>query len=585
MQKIKYQITLQPQQHCYIITLSFFSSSNLCSLSLPTWIPGSYMIREFSRNIIQLSATANGVECQFTQQNKNTWVAEHDDLLNASIVISYKIYAFELGIRSAYLDDQRGYFNPSSLCLLVEGYQEQAQQIIIENLPNTWQVACGLTTDTSVTQFTAKSYDELLDMPFELGNFQCHQFNLLGITHRLIISGTYPQFDLKRLIKDIQTICLYQINLFANQLPYTNYTFILHIGGEICTGLEHRNSTLLMAPYYVLPNLQASNNSDYHKLLGLISHEFFHTWNVKQIKPQAFIPYNLQQENYTKLLWWFEGVTSYYDDLVLYRSGIISQEEYLKLVIQNINNVYKFAGVKQQSVANSSLTSWIKYYRQDENSPNSIVSYYVKGALIALALDLLIRDQSQFSLDDVMRYLYQNYLATGQGIGEEQIAELIYASTKVDLKEFIYLATETCQDLPLSELFLKVGLQLVPQLATNHQQQGSYFANQEPFKTHLNQVVYLGIKGEQQALGYLIKNIYNNSLAHNQGLAVGDILIAIDNIKITNLERQLSFYQLGSKIKLTLFRQECLLNYDLTLTANTVQVYNLQLISNKLLAN
>lgn len=581
---IRYIVTPQTAAHHYLVKLIFTARAQSHQLTLPVWIPGSYMVREFSKNIITLGASQNNQTISSCQINKNNWLLEG---LTAGdqVEVSYTVYACEYGIRTAFLDAKRGYFNPTSLCLSVAGYENDIHQVQFANLPTDWQVACGLAADDNEV-FSAQNYDELIDSPFELGPFERLEFSVAGVNHYLILSGTIPPFDRERMISDMQKICDYQIKLFGGVAPYTGYGFILNLSGEIYTGLEHRNSTLLMAPYYAMPNFNRSNDEDYIKLLGLISHEFFHTWNVKRIKPQVFTPYNLEQENYTKLLWWFEGVTSYYDDLVLYRSGVISQEKYLGFITDNLNNVYKFAGVTQQSLANSSLTSWIKYYRQDENSPNSIVSYYVKGSLVALCLDLLIREQSEFSLDDVMRYLFQQWQQNPVGVGEDEIPALIKAATGVDLAEFIHLATETTELLPFKDLLAKFGLNLNKRIAKNHQDSGKYFEQQANLVTSTNTITLdLGAKLDKQSLGYLVKNVYDNTPAQATGLAAGDLIVALNNVKLTNPEKQLAFVCANEDITLTLFRQEQLLSFILKPTASVANVFDLVLADANLLAN
>jgi predicted metalloprotease with PDZ domain len=581
---IRYIVTPQTAAHHYLVKLIFTARAQSHQLTLPVWIPGSYMVREFSKNIITLGASQNNQTISSCQIDKNNWLLEG---LTAGdqVEVSYTIYAYEYGIRTAFLDAKRGYFNPTSLCLSVAGYENNIHQVQFADLPDDWQVACGLAADENEI-FSAQNYDELIDSPFELGAFERLEFSVAGVNHYLILSGTIPPFDRERMISDMHKICDYQIKLFGGVAPYTGYGFILNLSGEIYTGLEHRNSTLLMAPYYALPNLNRSNDEDYIKLLGLISHEFFHTWNVKRIKPQVFTPYNLGQENYTKLLWWFEGVTSYYDDLVLYRSGVINQEKYLSFITDNLNNVYKFAGVTQQTLANSSLTSWIKYYRQDENSPNSIVSYYVKGSLVALCLDLLIREQSKFSLDDVMRHLFKQWQQNPVGVGEDEIPVLIKAATGVDLAEFIHLATETTESLPFKDLLAKFGLNLTERIAKNHQDGGKYFEQQANLVTPTDTITLdLGAKLDKQSLGYQVKNVYDNTPAQAAGLAAGDLIVALNNVKLNNLEKQLAFLSGNEEITLTLFRQEQLLSLILKPTASVVNVFNLVLADANLLAN
>lgn len=580
---ICYKITPQCHSHHYLVELSFTAINPTMELALPVWIPGSYMVREFSKNITTLNATQRQQLINVEQISKNRWQL-HNLEIGAPVIVGYRVYAYEFGIRTAFLDHSRGYFNPTSLCLAITGGESSAHCLEFCELPPHWQVISGLKS-TGAQRFCAENYDELIDSPFELGSYSELAFELYGKKHAVILSGTIPGFDQSRFLADIEKICRYQVDLFGGIPPYQHYYFILNLSGEIYTGLEHRNSTLLMAPWYSLPNLNHSNDEDYHKLLALISHEFFHTWNVKRIKPEAFTPYQLMEENYTKLLWWFEGVTSYYDDLVLYRSGITTQEQYLKVVTDNINNVYKFSGVNNQTLANSSLTSWIKYYRQDENSPNSIVSYYVKGSLVAWGLDLLIRNQSRYSLDDVMRYLFQQWQTTAAGIGENQIPALVKAATGVDVAEFIHLATETTAMLPLVELLAQFGLDIDSRPAKNHQDNGKYLSTTITEKSGADKALDLGVKLEKQTLGYLVKNVYANTPAETAGIAGGDLIIAINNIKLTNLERQLAFYLAGAEISLTLFRQERLLNLVIQLEPSLATIYDLQLKDAQLLAH
>lgn len=578
---ISYQITPCPEQHIYQVQLNFTATSSSQELSLPVWIPGSYMVREFSKNIIQVNAVQKQTALKSTQLNKNTWLVSGLEI-GVQVSVSYTVYAYEYGIRTAFLDHTRGYFNPTSLCLSLVGCEDIQHTVNLVDLPSNWQVACGLASPTE-NSFVAQNYDELLDMPFELGTFKRLEFTVAGVSHYLVLSGTILPFDEARILADMQKVCEYQINLFGGVAPYRDYTFILNLSGEIITGLEHRNSTLLMAPAHSLPNLNGSNDEDYIKLMGLISHEFFHTWNVKRIKPKVFTPYNVGEENYTKLLWWFEGVTSYYDDLVMYRAGIIDQAKYLNIIVENLNNVYKFAGVTQQSIANSSLTSWVKYYRQDENSPNSIVSYYVKGSLVALCLDLLIRDQSEFSLDTVMLYLFKQWQENPVGVDEDEFPALIQAATGVDLSEFVQQATETTEMLPYLELLAKFGLNLTTRPAKNYQDNGKF--NLSTAASPEIKLGDLGAKLDKQSLGYLVKNVYVGTPAERAGLAANDLIVALNQVKLSNLEKQLGFVQIGESVELTVFRHERLLTLNLELAACGSTIFELSLNDSKLLAN
>lgn len=582
---INYQITPQINSHTYLITLQFTSTKTKHILKLPSWIPGSYMIREFSKNIVNIAAIQGSKTIECTQTEKNTWVLPKLKI-GGVVNITYTVYAYEFGIRTAFLDFNRGYFNSTSLCIYVEGKEDSVHTITLNHLPKGWQIATGL-TKISANQYRAKDYDELIDCPVELGKFTRWEFKVKDVTHYFILSGTVcPNIDKKRFLSDVSKICKTEIDLFGGIAPFESYTFILYLGTEIYTGLEHRNSTLLMAPYYSMPMTNQVGISDaYLKLLGLISHEFFHTWNVKRLKPQVFSPYNLNSENYTKLLWWFEGITSYYDDLILRRAGLIDNKQYLTLITENINSVYKYNGTKEQTLANGSLVAWIKYYRQDENSPNSLVSYYVKGSLVGLCLDLLIRDatKSKKSLDDVMIGLYKKWQVDGLGIMEDEIPKLIKQYTGCGLSNEIQKFVETCDELPLGDLLAKFGVIIHKLKNRCHDEIGSVIDKISDLPTSVK--FDLGCKLTKESLGYKINYIYTGSIAESVGLAANDVIIAIDNIKLTDFAKQIDLYKKGSKIILTIFRQEQLINVSLKLQQSGFDISYLRVADDKKLAN
>ena len=579
---IKYTIVPNPNSHIYNVKLSFVACFDTHILKLPVWIPGSYMVREFSKNIVSIDTVQ--AQHKLDQLDKNTWQISNLTP-NAEINIIYNIYAYEFGIRTAFLDFNRGYFNNSSLCLYIDGMQNLEHSITLDQLPKNWQIATGL-NKISDNEYSADNYDMLIDCPIELGIFKRLHFTIKGVPLYFVLSGTViKDFDEKRFIADAMAICQTEIDLFGGTPPFDNYTFILYLGGEVYTGLEHRNSTLLMAPYYSLPvKDQISIGEEYLKLLGLISHEFFHTWNVKRIKPHAFTPYDLDNENYTKLLWWFEGVTSYYDDLILKKSGLIDDARYLKLITDNINSVYKYNGNKIQTLTNSSMTAWTKYYRQDENSPNAIVSYYIKGSLVGLCLDLIIRDRTKSkSLDDVILGLYDKWQHDGLGIMENELPDLIQKFTGLDLSEEISQFIDTTNDLPITELLSKFGVMV--HCVSNQRQIDSGNLIKDISELPSVKKFDLGCKLVKESMGYKITNVYDNTIASDIGLATNDIIIAIDNIKLTNFDKQISLYNLGSEISLTLFRQEKLISVYFKLLEPNFDISFLQIADKDKLSN
>lgn len=571
---IKYTIIPNINSHTYNVKLSFIASLSTHILKLPVWIPGSYMVREFSKNIVSINTLQ--MSHKLIQLNKNAW--EISNLTpNTEVNILYNIYAYEIGIRTAFLDFNRGYFNNTSLCLYVDGQQNSKHIITVSQLPQNWQIATGL-EKISDNQYSADNYDILIDCPVELGIFKRLEFNIKGVPLYFILSGTIiKNFDEKRFVSDVAKICQTEIDLFGGAVPFKCYTFILYLGGDIYTGLEHRNSTLLRAPYFSLPvNEQTDIVDDYLKLLGLISHEFFHTWNVKRIKPQVFNPYDLDNENYTKLLWWFEGITSYYDDLILRKSGLIDDKRYLKLVTDNINNVYKYNGNKVQTLTNSSMTAWTKYYRQDDNSPNAIVSYYVKGSLAGLCLDLLIRDITKSkSLDDVLLGLYNKWQQDGLGILEDELPDLIKQYTSIDLSAEIHQFIDTTDDLPIKELLFKFGVTVTS--ISNQRQSDTGQVIKDISELPKNSKFDLGCKLLKDAIGYRVINVYDNTIAQDSGLAANDVILAIDDIKLTDFDKQIALYTLGSEISLTLFRQEKLTSVQFKLVEPNFDIGFLQI--------
>ncbi|MBM3387247.1 MAG: M61 family metallopeptidase, partial [Betaproteobacteria bacterium] len=395
-----------PHAHLFAVTLSIPTPSARQVVSLPVWIPGSYLVREFAKHLQRLRARQGRRKLAVIQLDKCSW--QIDCTAGEALTLDYEVYAFDPSVRTAWLDAGRGFFNGTSLCLRVHGQEAQPQQLHLLPVPGhaDWQAATGLTplrTDRrGFGLYQAANYDELVDCPVELGTFWSGTFEACGIAHRFIVAGAWPSFDGARLLADTQRICEAEIRFWhgqgaraARKAPHRNYLFMLNAVDEGYGGLEHRNSTALICARRDLPRLagcgEPKTGEGYTTLLGLISHEYFHTWNVKQLRPDVFARYDYTRENFTCLLWFFEGFTSYYDDLLLRRAGLIDDATYLKLLGKTIDQVQHSPGRHVQSVAQASFDAWIKYYRQDENTPNATVSYYTKGALVALCLDLTLR--------------------------------------------------------------------------------------------------------------------------------------------------------------------------------------------------
>lgn len=457
----------QAHAHLYRVTLTVAAPAALQELSLPVWIPGSYLVREFSKNLQSLQARQDGAEVPLEQLDKHRWRAQCRAGL--PLVLSYAVAAYDTSVRTAWLDATRGFFNGTSLCLRVHGQEATAHGLEIVQPPAMagWSLATGLepaaVDATGFGTYRARNYDELVDCPVEIGPFWSTEFTAGGVPHRLVVAGAAPSFDGERLARDTQRICEEIIRFWHGDgaPPMARYVFMLNAVHEGYGGLEHRNSTALICSRRDLPRLGQSAKEiqaceGYTTLLGLVSHEYFHTWNVKRLRPADFTRYDYAQENYTQLLWFFEGFTSYYDDLLLRRAGLIDHATYLRLLTKTTNQVLQTPGRHVQSVAQASFDAWVKYYRQDENTPNSTVSYYTKGALVALCLDLALRREGRTTLDETMRALWQR---TGGGpMAEADVLAVLQQLSGRDWSGEIAQWVHGTHDLPLAELLAAHGI-------------------------------------------------------------------------------------------------------------------------------
>ena len=456
-----------PHARLFTVTLTVAHPQEQQELSLPVWIPGSYLVREFSKNLQRLSAQ-QGRRVPLLQLDKHRWRATCRT--DRPLVLTYEVCAYDSSVRTAWLDASRGFFNGTSVCLRVHGQEDAPHALEVASTAATahWSVATGLTPQSIDKRgfgvYAASHYDELVDCPVEMGTFWSGQFTACGVAHRFVVAGAAPSFDGKRLLADTQKICETAIRFWhgKGKPPIKNYLFMLNAVHDGFGGLEHRNSTALICGRRDLPRMgQAPATEGYTTLLGLISHEYFHTWNVKRLRPAEFSRYDYSQENYTELLWFFEGFTSYYDDLLLRRAGLIDDANYLKLLAKATNQVLQTPGRSVQTVAQASFDAWVKYYRQDENTPNATVSYYTKGSLVALCLDLTLRREGKTTLDDVMRALWKR--CAGGPMTEAdlraELASLAGRSFDNELDQWVHSTAE----LPLAELLAAHGVALKPE--------------------------------------------------------------------------------------------------------------------------
>ena len=518
---VQYRVAVESMQaHLFAITLTIARPAARQRVRLPVWIPGSYLVREFAQHLQHLRALQGGEPVPLKQLDKNTWEAVANP--GQPLVFTYEVYAFDASVRTAFLDSTRGFFNATSLCLRVLGQDDvpQALTVSADNLPSGWQLATGLTPQqidaAGFGTYLAADYDELADCPVELGTFWRGEFTARGVPHRFIVSGAGGWFDGERLLADSQRICEAQIDFWhgaQGQAPFKHYLFMLHASGEGYGGLEHRNSTALICIRADLPRALAAGEKPaalkatdgYTTLLGLISHEYFHTWNVKRLRPAEFKRYDYDRENHTELLWFFEGFTSYYDDLFLRRAGLIDDTTYLNLMTKTVNQVQQTPGQRVQSVAQASFDAWLKYYRIQENTPNATVSYYTKGALVALCLDLTMRAEGHGTLDDVMRELWQR--CAGGPVRELDVARALKRiGGRAFDSELLHWVHGTA-DLPVLALLAQAGTQVKHDKAPLAQQ--------------------LGLRVSETS-GLLLKNVLRGGAAEAACMAAGDEWLGVE---------------------------------------------------------
>jgi predicted metalloprotease with PDZ domain len=549
---ITYRIDIaDAHAHLFRVTLNIPKPAPELRLSLPVWIPGSYLVREFARHLSGISAKQGAHTCPLQQLDKATWLVRCKP--RGALSVTYLVYAFDTSVRAAFLDAHRGFFNASSLCLRVEGSEALPHRVELRTLPAGWQVATAMRAvkvdAAGRGTYEAASYDELVDHPFEMGRFWRGRFTACGVAHEFVVTGALPDFDGERLLQDARRICEAQIRFWHGRKkpPFERYVFLLNVIEDGHGGLEHRASTALIASRRDLPQAGKPDTPDgYVNLLGLISHEYFHTWNVKRLRPAEFTAYDYTQENYTELLWFFEGFTSYYDDLFLLRCGLIDTARYLKLVARTASAVLAAPGRKVQSVAQASFDAWVKYYRSDENTPNATISYYTKGALVALALDLKLRREGQGSLDAVMRELWA--VSAGGPISEAQIRAALHKVSGRSFDTEINAWVHGTNELPLQALLAPFGVEWVVDAATLAQR--------------------LGLRVSESALtGVKVSHVLRGGAAERAGLSVGDELLAVQGWRLRRLDEALRLMVAGTPATLLVARDQRVLSLSLTLPA------------------
>jgi predicted metalloprotease with PDZ domain len=567
----------QPHTHLYEVSLTIGNvTTPQLDLSLPIWTPGSYLAREYARHVQDFNA-GDGSERTFPwrKMDKATWRIETGAGADnqKTIRVSYRVYANELATQTSHLDATHAYFNGASLFMYVPGATGSPHRIKFIT-PEGWRVTTPLALQPDPDgYYTAADYDRLVDSPTEIGAHKLLEFAVRGKPHRVAIWGQY-EFDDNRLMNDLAKIVEEGAKMFGG-LPYDHYTFIIYVQPGIGGGTEHLNSNISMTR----PEAFKSERG-YKSFLGLESHEYFHHWNVKRIRPSALGPFDYQRENYTRGLWVSEGVTSYYGDLLLRRAGLIGVNEYLGSIADTIATYEQTPGRFEQSAESASFDAWIKHYRPDENSVNSAMSYYTKGELLGLMFDIEIRalTGNAKSLDDVMRLLLENHGLPKPGFTDAELKGVFEKVTGVDLTNFWNRFVAASDEIDFAAYFNKAGLQL-----TKGYRSGSPFANSKTDKPGA-----LGLRTRANGDRVVAANIIAGSPAYEGGVNSGDELVAIDGKKIdasNGVERQgqqtvLNDLRAGQRVTLTVFRRERMMNFNLTAAAKTFDHYTITELKN-----
>jgi predicted metalloprotease with PDZ domain len=568
-------------EHVFNVKISIPPSKHeLVHLTIPAWIPGSYMIRDFGKNIHLISATtSSGHKQSVIQTDKQTW-----KVLNArdGLTISYQVYAFDLSVRGAYLFDEYAFFNGTSTFLEVKEFTADAIapiSLCIENnqVANNWQL-CTALKQSSVSQseistkhyFTCEDYQELIDHPVLLGQVEHATFEVMGTKFHVVFSGK-TETDIERICADLTPLCEHHINLFG-ELPEKDYWFLTLLSDDGFGGLEHRASTALLYPRFHLP-MRAERkitSEHYQRFLSLCSHELFHAWNVKRIKPEIMISPELSREQCMEQLWIYEGFTSLYDDLSLARTKLIDAQRYIEILGENLTRLNQTQGRHKQTITESSVNAWTKFYKQDAGSHNHIVSYYNKGAIIALALDITLRQKTQnnYSIDQVMQVLWNNYGSKNIGTPNDVIHEICQKHFQVDISEFLNTVLYTTEDLPIDALVQNIGLNLHYRTQNSVSDKGGR-ASDESIKHAF------GASYKDQDSGVLLQTLQDESPIVRAGAQIGDILIALGQWQVNsnNLQRLIDNQQ-GTTVEISLLRQGRLLRCEMPIEeARTDTIY------------
>jgi len=499
--------------------------------SMPVWTPGSYMVREYAKNVDRVTAEGSGGKgLSIEKINKNSWKVDSSG--QSSICLRYRVYCNEHTVRTSEINSDHAFLSNAGIFMFVRGHEDKRCVLKID-LPTEWKnISTGM-EKVSKNVYTAENYDVFIDSPFEIGNQNVLEFEIRGIKHYICLSGR-GNYNEEKLIKDFKTIAEEEIKLLGGNIPYKSYTYIIHLVEKGGGGLEHLNSFVVQMVRWNFNDAKL-----YRKFLGLVSHEFFHLWNVKRIRPAALGPFDYDKENHTKSLWVAEGWTSFYDNLILRRCGLIDNKEYFEFVDVEVNDIMRFEGRFNQSLAESSFDTWIKFYRKDENFSNSQVSYYTKGALVSMMLNIEIikSTNAEKSLDDAFRILYDDYKKdSAKGFTDERVKEVCETVCGRSLDEFWEKYINGVTELPLDSYLEICGLELINE-------------NESAECT-------LDIESKTDNGKFIITKVHAGGSAYESGLNAKDEIIAVSGVRAdqNTVKTLLKDLSAGSVIKVLISR-------------------------------
>ena len=547
---------VEPQAHYAEITMQIDGLREpFIDIKMPVWAPGSYLIREYAKNVERLQAYTGSEELiPHEKTSKNTWRIYSN---NNDIRIRYSIYGFENSVRTNFIDSSHAFLSPVGTFMYVDGYLNNPVQVQIE-IPDFWsKISTGLEKSTNLPNtYVAPNFDILFDSPIEIGNQDTWTFDIDGTLHECAMVGG-GVYDKDKLTQDITTIVEEENRIWGCN-PNAYYLFITHNYQSNNGGLEHFNSTVLATSRFGY-----NQETTYKSYLSLVAHEYFHLWNVKRLRPKALGPFDYEAENYTTGLWIMEGFTSYYDNLIIRRCSFSDEKEYLQMLALDFNTVYNRPGHEIQSAALASHDAWIKQYRPDENSHNSSISYYNKGAMLASAIDLkiLAETHGQKRLDDVLKSAYQKfYLVENRGFEEHELMELVHQITHVDVSE-IFHAAHTLEELDYNWYFNKVGYEIV----------------------NLNsgvQPLSMGIKTVNNDTRIIVKAVDRNSGAWKGGINVDDEILAANGYRMDPTGRTIDYILASSKegdyVSLIISRDGLIKNLNIQLQYSEKKSFTIQ---------